>query len=43
VKFKRDTPFVKEGSITLQVSGLNSQVELGAHKFSLQLLVGETK
>ena len=27
VKFKRDTPFAKEGSTTLQVSGLNGHLE----------------
>jgi len=43
VKFKRDTPFAKEGSTTLQVSGLNGHAELEAHNFSLQLLEGETK
>ena len=43
VKFKRDTPFAKEGSTTLQVSGLNGHSESEAHKFSLQFLEGETK
>ena len=42
VKFKRETPFSKEGSTTLQVSGLNGQSKSEAHKFSLQFLEGET-
>ena len=43
VKFKRDTTFSKEGSTTLQVSGLNGHSESKAQKFSLQFLEGETK
>ena len=43
VKFKRETPFAKDGSTTLQVSGLNIHATSEAHKFYLQLLEGERK
>ena len=43
VKYKRETPFVKDGSTTLQISGLNAHAKSEAHKFSLQLLEGESK
>jgi len=39
----RDTPFAKERSTTLQVSGLNGHAKLEAHNLCLQLLEGETK
>ena len=43
VKYKRETPFAKDGSTTLQIGGLNAHAKSEAHKFSLQLLEGETK
>ena len=43
VKFKWETPFAKEGSMTLQVSGLNIHAKSEAHKFALQLLEEERK
>ena len=42
VKFKRETPFSKEGILTLH-SGLNIHAKSKAHKFALQLLEGESK
>ena len=43
VKFKRETPFSKYVSTTLQVSALNIHATSEDHKFSLQLLEGEKK
>ena len=43
VKFKRETPFAKDGSTTLQVSALNIHATSEIHKFSFQLLEGERK
>ena len=43
VKFKRETPFAKDGSTTLQFSALNIHATSEANKFSLQLLEGERK
>ena len=43
VKFKRKTPIAKEGSKTLQFIGLNIHARSETHKFSLQLLEGESK
>jgi hypothetical protein len=38
VKFKGDTPFAREGSSTIQLSGLNVHASSEAHKHSIQLL-----
>ena len=38
VKLKCDTPFAKEGSSTIQLSGLNVRASSEAHKRSIQLL-----
>ena len=38
VNFKCDTPFAKEGSSTIQLSGLNVHASYEAHKRSIQLL-----
>ena len=43
VKFKRETTFAKDGSTTLQVSGLSVHAKSEAHKFAMQLLDGERK
>ena len=38
VKFKCDTPFAKEGSSTIQLSGSNVHASSEAHKRSIKLL-----
>jgi hypothetical protein len=38
VKFKGDKPYVREGSSTIQLGGLNVHVISEAHKRSVQLL-----
>ncbi|KAH9295072.1 hypothetical protein KI387_038660 [Taxus chinensis] len=43
VKYKRDTPFAKDGSTTLQASGLLTHAESEPHKFASQHLEGENK
>ena len=43
VKFKCDTPFAKEGSSTIQSSGLNVHASSEAHKISIQLLEYESR
>ena len=42
-KFKGDTPFAREVSITIQLSGLNVHASSEAHKWSIQLLEYESR
>ena len=42
-KFKGDTPFAREVSITIQLSGLNVHASSEAHKCSIQLLEYESR
>ena len=43
VKFKGDTPFAREGSSTIQLSGLNVHASSEAHKRSIQLSEYESR